>query len=166
MPGTKPVNIRYRPVNPALEPDLKAQVDKWLKHGVIEPCKSPWNFGLVPVKKKCGAIRWCVDLRRLNAVTIKDRHAIGDISDNLARLASSKVFSAIDGAGAFHQIMIEKKSRDKTAFATSFGQFRFIRMPFGVCNGPSTYARLVHICLLYTSPSPRDQRGSRMPSSA
>jgi hypothetical protein len=56
-PDQRPINQRFRPVNPHLEVDLKNQIDKWLKHGVIEKSCSPWNFGLVAASKKGGAIR-------------------------------------------------------------------------------------------------------------
>jgi hypothetical protein len=57
-PDQRPINQRFRPVNPHLEVDLKKQIDKWLKHGVIEKSCSPWNFGLVAAPKKGGAIHW------------------------------------------------------------------------------------------------------------
>ena len=62
---TRPINQRYRPLNPSLEPCLKKQLDTWLDQKIIEPAKSPWNFALVAAPKKNGKIRWCVDYRRL-----------------------------------------------------------------------------------------------------
>ena len=148
VPGARPLRCPNRPVNPALEADLHKQILKWLKHNVIEPTQSPWSFPLVPVKKKTGdgsafTIRWCVDFRRLNSVTVPDAFAIGDPSHNLAQLAASKVFSTIDASGAFHQISVTKDKRELTAFSTPWGQFAFRQLPFGVSNGPSTYARLI-----------------------
>ena len=140
--NTRPVNQRYRPVNPSLEPCLKAQLDLWLQQGVIEEAQSPWNFALVAAPKKNGKIRWCVDYRRLNDVTVRDSHQIGNVEDNLSRLSRSTVFSALDGAGAFNQIPLAEDARTKTAFSTPFGQYQFRRLPFGLCNGPATYARL------------------------
>ena len=142
-PGTKPVKITQRPVNPALEPDLRKQVLKWLATDVIEPSSSPWSSPLVPVKKKSGEVRWCIDFRRLNACTIGDAFSTGDVDCNLARLAGSTVFSTVDASGAFHQIGVEKSSREATAFSTPWGLYQFKRMPFGITGGPSTYARLV-----------------------
>ena len=146
-PNKNPINQRFRPVNPSLEKDLKEQLDKWLLHDVIEPSSSPWNFGLVAAPKKNGKIRWCVDYRQLNNITQKDSHPIGCISDNLSRLSRSKIFSGIDGTGAFHVIEIEEQDKIKTAFATPWGSFQFKRMPFGLSGGPSTYARLVQLVL-------------------
>jgi len=145
--GKGPINQRYRPLNPVLEADLHEQVETWLKHGVIEKSTSPWNFGLVAAPKKNGKIRWCVDFRALNNITVKDTHPIGNIDDNLVRLARSKVFSCIDGSGAYHVIEVNKGDREKTAFATPWGSYQFTHMPFGLCNAPSTYARLVQMVL-------------------
>ncbi len=148
-----PIRCRYRPLNPKMEASLKEQLDQWQAHDVIEPSTSPWSFGLVAVPKKNGKIRWCVDFRRLNNITKKDAFPLPHIEDNLARLAHSRVFSGIDGAGAFHVVEIAEEDREKTAFATPWGSFHFKRMPFGVCNGPATYARLVQLVLNKVPPS-------------
>ena len=157
VPGARPIRCANRPVNPALEENLKRQVLKWLKHGVVEPAQSPWAFPLVPVKKKSPSgemkIRWCIDYRKLNAVTVPDAYSIGDPNHNLAQLSRSTVFSTIDASGAFHQISIEENKREMTAFSTPFGQFQFCQMPFGVINGPSTYARLISRVLEGIPPS-------------
>ena len=75
-------------------------------------------------------------------MTIKDCYALPDVNANLSRLAGSKVFSSIDNIGAFHAVNIRAKDRPLTAFNTSFGQYQFRQLCFGVCNGPATYARL------------------------
>jgi hypothetical protein len=145
---TAPIKCRYRPINPALEPDLRKQLDKWMKEDVIEKSNSPWSFNLVAAKKKPAAdgtprIRWCVDWRRLNEVTRKDAYPMPSVTDNITRLAGSKIFSGIDMQGAFHVLEIEEADREKTAFATPFGSFQQKRLGFGLTNGPSAYCRLV-----------------------
>ena len=142
-----PINLRYRPVNPSLEPHLKTQIDEWLKHDVIEPSSSPYNFPLVCVTKKNGKFRWCIDYRELNKISKRDTYPIGNIEDNLARLANSTVFSGLDGSGAFHVVPLSPESKEKTAFSTPFGLYQFKRLPFGLANGPSTYARLIKMVL-------------------
>ena len=143
----KPINQKIRPINPALEESLKKQIDEWLKHGVIEETSSPWNSALVPVKKKNGKIRWCVDYRALNEITERDAHPIGNIEDNLNRLSGSKIFSTLDGCGAFHVVPLTKEAQAKTAFSTPWSQYCFKYLPFGLSNGPATYARLVQMVL-------------------
>jgi len=146
-PDTLPIKCRYRPINPSMENTLKEQLEEWTRHSVIEPSVSPWNFALVPVPKKNGKIRWCVDYRRLNDVTVKDAYPLPHIEDNLARLSKSTIFSALDGSGAFHVVELEEDAKPKTAFATPWGSFQFRRMPFGLCNGPATYSRLIAMAL-------------------
>ena len=137
-----PIKCRYRPVNPALEPELKRQLEQWLEKDVIEPSDSPWSFNLVPAKKKNGKIRWCVDWRRLNQVTRKDAYPMPSVQDNITRLAGATIFSGVDCVGAFHAIEIEAKDREKTSFATPWGSFQQRRLSFGLCNGPASYSRL------------------------
>ena len=138
-----PVKCRYRPIPPDLEGNLRRQLDRWLQEDVIEPSDSPWSSNLVPVKKKNGEIRWCVDWRRLNDVTYKDSWPMPTVQDTLSRLAGSRVFSSVDMMGAFHCIPVEKESRPLTSFATPFGTFQQKRLGFGLTNGPAAYCRLV-----------------------
>lgn len=142
-----PIKCRFRPINPSLEASLKQQLEEWLKHDIIEVAQSPWSFCLVPVKKKNGQTRWCVDYRKLNDITMKDAFPLPSVDDNLSRLADSEWFSGIDGMGAFHVVEIEEKDRQKTAFATPWNSYQFKRMPFGLSNGPATYSRLVQLVL-------------------
>lgn len=138
-----PIKDRYRPVNPALEPDLRKQIDRWLEQDVIEEADSPWSSNLVAAKKKGGRIRWCVDWRKLNTVTKKDSFPMPSVFDNFNRLAGSKLFSTFDMEGAFHVIPVQEEDREKTAFATPWGSFQQKRLGFGLTNGPASYCRLV-----------------------
>ena len=138
-----PIKCRHRPINPSLEPTLKTQLRHWLDQDVIEPSSSPWSFPLVAVPKKNGKIRFVIDYRGLNKLTIKDSFPLPNIEDNLARLANSKIFSGIDGTGAYHVVSVRPQDREKTAFSTPWGLFHFKRMPFGLANAPATYCRLV-----------------------
>lgn len=142
-----PIKQKYRPPNPALEEDLKVRLKDWQDRGVIEPSQSPWSFSLVAVPKKNGKIRWCVDYRALNARTLRDQYPLPSINDNLNKLAKSRIFTGIDGCGAYHVINVAKRDRHKTAFATPQGSFQFARLPFGLTNAPATYSRLVQMVL-------------------
>jgi transposase InsO family protein len=145
--GCEPIKCRGRPVNPALLPSLEAQMLTWLRHDVIEPSTSPWSSALVPADKKNGKIRWCVDYRALNKVTKKDAYPMPLIEDNLAHLANSAIFTGLDGSGAFHVVELAEDAKEKTAFSTPWGLFQFKRMPFGLCNAPATYSRLMQVAL-------------------
>ena len=146
--GARPVRAKLRPLNPIQEADLQRQMDAWLDAQLIEPSQSPWASALVPVSKKgSDKLRWTVDYRALNKVTIKDAFPLGNIETNLHRLQGSKVYSALDCSNAFHAIPIPEECRDYTSFITPTGSYRFTRMPFGLANAPSQYSRLVQLAM-------------------
>ena len=66
-----------------------------------------------------------------------------NIADDLSRLSDSRVFSALDGAGAFYAVPVRQADREKTAFSSPFGQYQFIKTPFGLAHSPATYSCLV-----------------------
>lgn len=94
------------------------------------------------MQKKDGGIRLCVDYRRLNAKTRKDAFSLLRIEESLDGLAGAKWFSTLDLASGYNQVEVAEKDRAKTAFCTPFGLFEFNRMPFGLCQAPSTFQRL------------------------
>jgi hypothetical protein len=136
-----PIKTRHCPIKPGLEKNLREQLDEWIEHDIIEPSSSPWSFAMVAAPKKGGAIRWCIDYCLLNKVILNDSILLPGIEDNLARLSGSSVFSGVDGPG------VHKADRPKTAFSTPFGLWQFKRLPFGLCNAPATYTRLVQMVL-------------------
>lgn len=143
-----PVRDKLRPLNPFQEQDLRRQLDAWLDADVIEEALSPWGSALVPIKKKgSDKLRWAIDYRKVNQLTVKDAYPLSQIEGNLHKLAGAKIFSTLDSQGAFHSMPIKPEHRDYTAFLTPWGQFRFTRLPFGVSNGPPAYSRLVQLAL-------------------
>ena len=144
-PGARPVKQKVRPLNPHQKEDLRKQLDLWEREEVIEETESPWASALVPALKKGGAIRWAVDYRALNAMTVADAYPLPNIQDNLDKLQGSKIFSTLDAASAYHTIPVEARSRPLLAFTTPWGLYTFRRMPFGACNAGSTYSRFVEI---------------------
>ena len=146
--GTQPVRSKVRPLNPVQEEDLARQLREWTEAQVIEPSMSPWASALVPCKKKgTSRLRWCLDYRKLNLLTVKDAYPLASIEGNLHKLSGATFFSTLDSAGAFHNIVIAEECRDYTSFVTPFGMYRFTRLPFGLCNAPSAYSRLVQMAL-------------------
>ena len=145
---SKPIRQKIRPLNPELEKDLDKQLLLWKEKDIIEESNSPWSSRLVPVKKKNGTTRWCVDYRELNKATVKDSFPLPNIEESLTRMANCNVFSALDGTGAYHAVHIDEQDREKTAFACHKGTFHFKRMPFGLCNAPATFSRLIMKALM------------------
>ncbi|GBM06550.1 Retrovirus-related Pol polyprotein from transposon 17.6, partial [Araneus ventricosus] len=129
-----------------------------LKEDVIQPSDSPWSSPVVLVRKKNGEWRFCVDYRRLNKITKKDVYPLPRIDDALDCLAGAKIFSMMDLKSGYWQIEVDDKDREKTAFVTSDGLYEFKVMPFGLCNAPATFERMMdtvlrglkwNICLCY-----------------
>ena len=118
-----------------------------IEAGAIKESKSPYSSNAVIVRKKDGSIRFCVDFRKLNNKTIKDAHAIPRVEESLHILAGSKYFSKLDLRSGYWQVEIEEKDKSKTVFQVSLGFYEFNRMPFGLCNAPVTFNRLIERCL-------------------
>ena len=123
-------------------------VEEMLSGGVVRESASPWASPVVLVRKKSGDIRFCVDYRRLNAVTRKDVFPMPRIDDLLDQLNGKRVFSTLDAKSGYWQIPMDPKSIEKTAFATHQGLFEFTVMPFGLCNALATFQRLVQRVLV------------------
>ena len=122
-------------------------VDEMLAKGVIEDSVSPWSAPIVLVKKKDGSTRFCVDYRKLNDVTVKDPYPLPRIDDTLDALGGAKYFSTLDLCSGYHQLPMAQADTEKTAFSTPDGHYQFTVMPFGVCNGPSSFQRLMNVVL-------------------
>ena len=126
---------------------IAEEVNKLLETHKIEPSKSPWASSVVLVRKKDGTLRFCIDYRGVNAVTKKDAYPLPRIDACLDALTGSRWFSTLDLASGYWQVAMEEGSREKTAFYTHLGLFQWKVMPFGLCNAPATFERLMETVL-------------------
>ena len=115
--------------------------------GAIRPSDSPWCSAVVLVKKKNDELRFCIDLRKLNARTVKDAHSLPRIDETLERLKRSCIFSSLDLKSGYWQVEIEEESKQYTAFTIGpLGFFECNRMPFAATNAPATFQKLMESC--------------------
>ena len=139
----RPVRCGPRRLAPAGLRREQDCVREMLSGGQIEPSDSPWASPVVLVTKKDGSTRFCVDYRRLNSLTVKDAYPLPRIDDSLQLLGNQQWFSTMDLASGYWQVAMSPDAQKKAAFVTNEGLFQFRVMPFGLCNAPATFERLM-----------------------
>jgi hypothetical protein len=123
-------------------------VNDMLRNDVIEPAASPWTSNVVLVRKPDGSLRFCIDYRRLNLLTYKDNYPLPRIDTCLQSFGGCKFFSTLDLRAGYWQTVIDPRDRDKTAFVTRRGTFRFKVLSFGLANAPALFQRLMDLVLV------------------
>ncbi len=128
--------------------EVRSHLKQMLDLGVIQPSQSPFSSGVVLVRKKDGSLRFCIELRRLNTVTVKDAHALPRIDVSLDSLSGSRWFSSLDLHSAYWQVGITEEDHHKTAFSVGcLGFYECLKTPFGCTNTPATFQRLMETCM-------------------
>ena len=123
---------------------LQKYIQENLDKGYIRPSTSPVASSVLFAKKPTGGLRLCVDYRKLNEVTVKDRTALPLTKESFARLSRAKYFTKVDVVSAFNRVRIKKGKEYLTAFRTRYGLYEYTVMPFGLCNAPATFIRLMN----------------------
>ncbi|KAL4312223.1 hypothetical protein GQ457_01G020410 [Hibiscus cannabinus] len=156
----KPTVDAQRRLNQAMKDVVRKEILKWLDAGIIYPISdSEWVSPVQCVPKK-GEItvisnekneliptrtvtgwRVCMDYRKLNKATRKDHFPLPFIDQMLDRLAGKQFYCFLDGYSGYNQIAIAPDDQSKTMFTCPYGTFAFRRMPFGLCNAPTTFQR-------------------------
>ncbi|KAL5491649.1 hypothetical protein EMCRGX_G016981 [Ephydatia muelleri] len=122
---------------------FKGEVEEMLKHDIIEPSNSEWASPILPIRKKDGSWRFCVDFRHLNTLSKLDAYPMPRIDELIDRLGQARFISTIDLTRGYWQIPIAQKDREKTNFATPYGLFQFKVLPFGLNGAPACFQRLM-----------------------
>jgi hypothetical protein len=144
LPDTAPISKAPYRMAPLELKELKDQLQELLDRGFIRPSVSPWGAPVLFVKKKDGSMRLCINYRGLNKVTIKNRYPLPRIDDLFDQLQGSQVFSKIDLRSGYHQLKIQEKDVQKTAFRTRYGHYEFLVMPFGLTNAPAAFMDMMN----------------------
>ena len=126
---------------------IDKQVEEMRRHGIIEPASSPWASNVVLVRKRDGSLRFCVDYRAVNNVTYQDTYLLPRIDSCLDALHGAKWFKILDLRSGYYNIPLSLPDRDKTAFVTRRGCWRFTVMPFGLTCAPGVFQRLMDMML-------------------
>lgn len=147
-PNTSPINQRQFRIPEYHKPEIQKQIQELVKNGIISKCDSPWNSPIFLVPKKANEkgekqYRMVIDYRELNKVIEPTSYPMPNIDDILDKMDGCKYFTVLDLYGAYHQIPLEKGSRQYTAFSTSNEKYCFNSIPFGLTSSP--YAWLMAI---------------------
>ena len=147
VPGARPVHAQpYRADGRAREVEQE-EIEKMLTQGVIEPAISEWASPIVLVPKPDVSLRFCVDYRRLNAITVPDTYPLPRMDECIDSLGDAAIFTTLDCNSGYWQIPVDPPDRDKTTFTAHYDTYRFRRLPFGLRNAPATSQRAIDVIL-------------------
>ena len=135
-----------RRISPHRREEVRELLTNMRERGVIEPSTRPCASPILLVKKD-GSTRFCIDYRKLNEVTHKDAYPLPCIDTTLDTLHGSQWFSTLDLLSGYWQVEMKEEDKEKTAFCTTEGLFQFNVMPFGLCNAPASFQRLMDLVL-------------------
>ena len=140
-------NLGYSPLYKMTTAELEATKKYLLENldkGFIAPSQAPFAAPVLFVRKANGSLRFCIDYRKLNQITRKDRYPLPLIDETLARISRAKIFTKLDIRQAFHRIRMDPDSEELTTFRTRYGSYKCKVLPFGLTNGPATYQRYMN----------------------
>ena len=124
--------------------ELNTQLQELLEKNYIRPSVSTWGAQVLFMKKKDGTLRLCIDYRKLNKVTVKNKYPIPSIDDLFDQMRGVKVFSKIDMRYGYHKVIIKDEDIHKKTFRTRYGHYLFVVVPFNLTNAPATFMCLMN----------------------
>jgi hypothetical protein len=123
---------------------LRKTLTDHLDKGWIRVSKSPAGAPVLFVRKPGGGLRFCVNYRKLNEITKKDRTPLPLITEMLQMMAKAEWYTKLNVSAAFHKIRIKKGDEWKTAFGTRFGSFEWLVTLFSLTGASATFQRYIN----------------------
>ena len=124
--------------------ELQEHLDDLLSRGFIRPSVSPWGAPVLFSKKADDTLRLCIDYRKLNQATVKNKYPLPRIDDLFDQLSGAQWFSKIDLWSGYHQLRVREEDVPKTAFRCRYGHYEWLVMPFGLTNAPTVFMQLMN----------------------
>ncbi|GJT69773.1 putative reverse transcriptase domain-containing protein [Tanacetum coccineum] len=150
IPGATPIAQAPYRLAPSEMQELSNQLQELADQGFIRPSTSPWGAPVLFVKKKDGSFRRCIDYRKLNKLTVKNRYPLPKIDNLFDQLQGSSVYSKIELRSGYHQLRVKNEDIPKTSFRKRYGHYEFQVMPFGLTNAPAVFMDLMNrVCKPY-----------------
>jgi hypothetical protein len=144
IPNSPPLVTRFRRLSPPLAAKVENEVQSLLQAGIISRAEASFVSPTILVPKaNSSELRLCVDFKQLNAITKDFVFPLADPRTLLESLAGHQYFATLDLRQGFHQILMDPDSAISTAFSTKSGIYKFLRMPFGVKNGPRYFQKVI-----------------------
>jgi hypothetical protein len=144
VPGTHPIHKASYCMAPIELRELKEKLQKFLDQDFICLSVSSWGAPVLFVKKKDGSMRYCIDYRELNQVTIKNNYPSRRIDDLSNQLKGALIFWKIDLLLGYHQLKVREEDVPKTAIQTRYNHYKFLVMPFGMTNASLVFIELMN----------------------
>ena len=144
----EPFKERFRRIALHEVEEVHQHIQEMWDGGAIRPSQLPWCYAVVLVQKKDGTLRFCIDFRGLNAHMKKDSYPILKCPETMESLVGAQYFSTIDLKSGFWQVKVSEDSRQYMVFRVgSMGVYKFLHMPYGLCNAPAMFQHLMQNCL-------------------
>ena len=123
---------------------VKEYLNENLSKGFITPSKAPYSSPVLFALKANGDLRFCVDYRKLNALTKRNRYPLPLIEEVIGKIKGYKHLTRLDIIAAFNKLRIDSSSEDLTTFITTLGAYKYKVLPFGLTNGPSSFQQYIN----------------------
>ena len=136
-----PIRQKPRRFPAPVTEEIERQCGELMEQGIIQYSRSPWSSPVVPIRKKDGTLRLCIDYRKLNRVTKSDRFPMPSMTDLVFSLHGAQHFTTLDLVKGYYQVPLDPSTAEVTAFSTSSNHYQFRRLSFGLKNAPAAFQR-------------------------